>query len=117
MPECLTELVQQIRIILRGLLHKFHGADIKSPLRGFAIFTQRTDHDYRQRVMGHQFLQKCDSIHTRHFHIEGQDIRFQSHDFFPGIEGIGFCYLGDTDVVRHRLVRDIIRAYAEDAQG
>jgi len=35
----------------------------------------------------------------------------------PGIEGIGFCYLEDSDVVRHRLVRDIIRAYAEDAQG
>ncbi|HEY3278892.1 MAG TPA: PhoH family protein [Gemmatimonadales bacterium] len=35
----------------------------------------------------------------------------------PGIEGIGFCYLEETDVVRHRLVRDIIRAYAEDAQG
>ena len=35
----------------------------------------------------------------------------------PGIEGIGFCYLDDGDVVRHRLVRDIIRAYADDAQG
>ena len=35
----------------------------------------------------------------------------------PGIEGIAFCYLDDADVVRHRLVRDIIRAYAEDAQG
>jgi phosphate starvation-inducible PhoH-like protein len=35
----------------------------------------------------------------------------------PGIEGIGFHYLDDADVVRHRLVRDIIRAYAEDAQG
>ena len=35
----------------------------------------------------------------------------------PGIEGVGFCYLGDGDVVRHRLVRAIIRAYAEDAQG
>jgi phosphate starvation-inducible protein PhoH and related proteins len=35
----------------------------------------------------------------------------------PGIEGIVFCYLEETDVVRHRLVRDIIRAYAEDAQG
>jgi phosphate starvation-inducible PhoH-like protein len=35
----------------------------------------------------------------------------------PGIVGIGFCYLEETDVVRHRLVRDIIRAYAEDAQG
>jgi len=32
----------------------------------------------------------------------------------PGIEGIAFHYLEDRDVVRHRLVRDIIRAYAED---
>ena len=41
----------------------------------------------------------------------------QVERILPGIEGIAFCYLGDTDVVRHRLVRDIIRAYAEDAQG
>jgi len=41
----------------------------------------------------------------------------QVERILPGIEGIGFCYLTDTDVVRHRLVRDIIRAYAEDAQG
>jgi len=41
----------------------------------------------------------------------------QVERILPGIAGIGFCYLADTDVVRHRLVRDIIRAYAEDAQG
>jgi phosphate starvation-inducible protein PhoH and related proteins len=41
----------------------------------------------------------------------------QVERILPGIEGIGFCYLADTDVVRHRLVRDIIRAYVEDAQG
>jgi len=41
----------------------------------------------------------------------------QVERILPGSEGIGFCYLADTDVVRHRLVRDIIRAYAEDAQG
>ena len=35
----------------------------------------------------------------------------------PGIEGIGFCYLTEADVVRHRLVREIIKAYAEDANG
>jgi phosphate starvation-inducible protein PhoH and related proteins len=35
----------------------------------------------------------------------------------PGIEGIAFCYLHETDVVRHRLVREIIRAYAEDQNG
>ena len=33
----------------------------------------------------------------------------------PGIDGIAFCYLDDADVVRHRLVREIIRAYAADA--
>ena len=35
----------------------------------------------------------------------------------PGIDGIAFCYLDDADVVRHRLVREIIRAYAADASG
>jgi phosphate starvation-inducible PhoH-like protein len=32
------------------------------------------------------------------------------------IEGIGFVYLDEADVVRHRLVKDIIRAYARDAE-
>ena len=32
-----------------------------------------------------------------------------------GIEGIAFFYFTDADVVRHRLVRDIIKAYAVDA--
>jgi phosphate starvation-inducible protein PhoH and related proteins len=31
-----------------------------------------------------------------------------------GIEGIGFVYLDEVDVVRHRLVKDIIRAYAAE---
>jgi phosphate starvation-inducible PhoH-like protein len=35
----------------------------------------------------------------------------------PGIEGIAFRYLHEGDVVRHRLVREIIRAYAEDQNG
>jgi phosphate starvation-inducible PhoH-like protein len=35
----------------------------------------------------------------------------------PGIDGIGFCYLEEGDVVRHRLVKEIIRAYQEDAAG
>src|SRR6185437_2018735 len=38
----------------------------------------------------------------------------QVERILPGIDGIGFCYLTDTDVVRHRLVREIIKAYAED---
>jgi phosphate starvation-inducible PhoH-like protein len=35
----------------------------------------------------------------------------------PGIDGIAFHYLHEADVVRHRLVREIIRAYAEDQSG
>jgi len=35
----------------------------------------------------------------------------------PGIDGIAFCYLTELDVVRHRIVREIIRAYAEDQSG
>ncbi len=34
-----------------------------------------------------------------------------------GIDGIAIHYLTDADVVRHRLVRDIIKAYAEDSGG
>lgn len=33
------------------------------------------------------------------------------------IDGIAFFYFTDADVVRHRLVRDIIKAYAEDTTG
>lgn len=39
----------------------------------------------------------------------------QIERILPGIEGIGFHYLTESDVVRHRLVREIIRAYADDA--
>ena len=39
----------------------------------------------------------------------------QVERILPGIDGIGFHYFNETDVVRHRLVRDIIRAYAADA--
>ena len=35
-----------------------------------------------------------------------------------GVEGIEFIYLDNADVIRHRLVKDIIRAYARsDSQG
>jgi phosphate starvation-inducible PhoH-like protein len=32
-----------------------------------------------------------------------------------GIEGIAFHYFTEVDVVRHRLVREIVAAYAKDA--
>jgi len=41
----------------------------------------------------------------------------QIERILPGIDGLAFCYLTEADVVRHRLVREIIRAYAEDQSG
>jgi len=34
-----------------------------------------------------------------------------ARDILPGIEGVEFVELGRTDVVRHRIVQDIVRAY------
>ncbi|MBI3568992.1 MAG: PhoH family protein [Gemmatimonadetes bacterium] len=39
---------------------------------------------------------------------------FQVERILPGIDGIAFQYLTDVDVVRHRLVRDIVKAYERD---
>jgi phosphate starvation-inducible PhoH-like protein len=41
----------------------------------------------------------------------------QIERILPGIEGIAFHYLSDADVIRHRLVRDIIKAYSAEAEG
>jgi phosphate starvation-inducible PhoH-like protein len=40
----------------------------------------------------------------------------QVERILKGIEGIGIHYFDETDVVRHRLVREIIKAYAADAE-
>jgi phosphate starvation-inducible PhoH-like protein len=39
---------------------------------------------------------------------------FQVERILPGIDGIAFHYFDETDVVRHRLVREIVKAYAID---
>ena len=39
----------------------------------------------------------------------------QVERILQGIEGIAFHYFSETDVVRHRLVREIVKAYAQDA--
>jgi phosphate starvation-inducible PhoH-like protein len=39
----------------------------------------------------------------------------QVERILPGVEGIAFVYLQPSDVVRHRLVRDIICAYEAEA--
>ena len=36
---------------------------------------------------------------------------FQVERILPGIDGVGIHYFDENDVVRHRLVRDIVRAY------
>jgi phosphate starvation-inducible PhoH-like protein len=41
----------------------------------------------------------------------------QIERILTGIEGIAFHYLTDVDVVRHRLVREIIKAYAADSDS
>ncbi|MDZ4864530.1 MAG: PhoH family protein [Gemmatimonadota bacterium] len=41
----------------------------------------------------------------------------QIERILPGVDGIAFAYLDETDVVRHKLVREIIKAYAEDQHG
>lgn len=42
----------------------------------------------------------------------------QVERLLPGIDGISFHYFTEADVVRHRLVRDIIKAYdREEAKG
>jgi phosphate starvation-inducible PhoH-like protein len=41
----------------------------------------------------------------------------QVERILPGIDGVAFVYLEDVDVVRHRLVKDIIRAYQGDTAG
>ena len=38
----------------------------------------------------------------------------QVERILTGIDGIAFHYFTEADVVRHRLVRDIIKAYAQD---
>ena len=41
----------------------------------------------------------------------------QVERILPGIDGIAFHYFDERDVVRHRLVRDIIRAYAGESEA
>ena len=40
---------------------------------------------------------------------------FQIERILTGIEGIAFHYLNETDIIRHRLVRDIVKAYAAES--
>jgi phosphate starvation-inducible PhoH-like protein len=41
----------------------------------------------------------------------------QAREILKGIEGVGFVYFEKSDVVRHRLVKDIIEAYEKSKNG
>jgi phosphate starvation-inducible PhoH-like protein len=41
----------------------------------------------------------------------------QIQEVLKGVEGIGFVYLDRNDVVRHRLVKDIVDAYEKYHNG
>jgi phosphate starvation-inducible PhoH-like protein len=41
----------------------------------------------------------------------------QIEAILSGIDGIQLIYMDDMDVIRHRLVKDIIRAYARSDSG
>ena len=58
------------------------------------------------------FFSAIDSLEPRH-----GPLYMQIERILTGIDGIAFHYLNETDVIRHRLVREIIKAYAEDAGG
>jgi phosphate starvation-inducible PhoH-like protein len=41
----------------------------------------------------------------------------QAKDILKGIEGVGFVFFEKSDVVRHKLVKDIIDAYEKSKNG
>jgi len=41
----------------------------------------------------------------------------EARTILSGVEGLAFCYFNEGDVVRHHLVRLIIKAYQQHAQG
>ena len=65
-------------------------------------------------------MNTTDDIQVVTFLVGPQEFAFdilQIERILPGIEGLAFVYLDEEDVVRHRMVREIIRAYAEDQTG
>jgi phosphate starvation-inducible PhoH-like protein len=41
----------------------------------------------------------------------------EAMDILPGVKGLAFCRFSSQDVVRHRLVRQILEAYERKAKG
>ena len=63
----------------------FHRAD--GNIRG--LVRQRGDHHHRHRPQPHDFLQKIQPVHMRHFDVERDDIRLQRLDGGARLVGVG----------------------------
>ena len=82
-PHLLRQIVLQLahRIRAARFRQHFHGAILQSFESRLARgLRERTDHDHRQRIELHQFLEKRQAVHARHLDIQRQDVRAQADD-------------------------------------
>ncbi len=64
--------------------HEIHRPKFQGPQgRLAALLRQRGNHDHGQRMGLHELLQKGQSIHAWHFHVQGQHIGVQLLDLLP----------------------------------
>ena len=72
-----------------GFGDKIHRAQLHGAEGGLrALLGQGRDHHHRHRPAAHEFLQKGQAVHSRHFHIQGQHVRVQLLDQITGHIGI-----------------------------
>ena len=94
----------------------------------FSVFQGQVGRPSSSELSYSEFLDKANSGAIQSIVITGDKTQvdlprredsglMQIERILHGIEGIAFHYFTDADVVRHRLVRDIIRAYNADAAG
>ncbi len=86
---------------------------------------KRVEHDavdgtydkHRQRVLRHEFFQKFDAVHPRHFYIEGHNIGVELENFIARLIGVvrgadhldgGILgdFVGDEGARKQRIVHD-----------
>ena len=65
--------------------HDIHRAQLqRAESRLAALLRQGTDHQHRHGRRRHEFLQKRQPIHVRHYNVQRDDVRTQRFDFLPG---------------------------------
>lgn len=64
--------------------HKVHRAQLQRPQGDLRPLPgQGRDHHHRHRAQAHQFLQKVEAVHARHFNIQCQHLRIEFFDQIP----------------------------------